>query len=926
MTSVAPREASAHAREVSTTPTTQPGRPSAYGLAPGERVGRYAIVGRLGGGGMGLVYTAHDPQLDRRVALKVVRRELDSDEARGRLAREAQAMAKLSHPNVVGVFDAGVFEDADGASRVFIAMELVEGQDLREWGKALRETERWKRGEAWPEIVDRYLAAGEGLRVAHEAGLVHRDFKPANVLVDREGGVRVGDFGLARPIEQQRVAAAQVQLEAADVPLDLTRTQDMIGTPGYMAPELYWPKPASAESDQYAFCVSLYEALYGERPVPGDTFGAIVLATVQGRLREPPARPPVPAELRRIVLRGLAVEPGERWPDMGALLDALRAERERPQRRRRALGVAGLALAVVGVAYGAGAITSEPAVNDPCGSASRAAEAIFDDARRDATHAALASVDVPFAARSAEAAVTGLDPYAADLGAAYRRACEATHVAHTQSEATLDRRTACLDRRALALDALVRELETADAAVVERASLAVQSLPSIAACDDAGSRDDATTPPELAEAVDGVTRRLASARAKLRAGRLAEAEEEASRARTEAEGIEWPPLRREAELAHGQAQLAAGQFEEADRALHAAALEAIRAEDDEALVEAATGLVDVAGVRRSRPDEGRVWADLASATLTRLGPRPMASAALESERARLMSALGERERAVDHALEALRIVEEARGPDSLAVAPALAQLVDALAMMRAFRRAVEPVERLDRLLAAHFDERHPERIAAAVRVAGVYVHLRRREEATERIDRARELAVAHLPTDHPVRARALMRRGDVLALTGHADEAIAEYELALEATRAVYGDEHTEVARGLLNLAGAYARSSQTDRALALWREALALRERLLGDDHPDLAILLQNIGSVQVERGRASEVLEVLARARRIQRRHAVSRQARADVDFWYGRALYETGTDREQGRAMVVAAQQVSEEGGYDRPDMRDWLAANP
>ncbi|HJL48105.1 MAG TPA: tetratricopeptide repeat protein, partial [Polyangiaceae bacterium LLY-WYZ-15_(1-7)] len=240
----------------------------------------------------------------------------------------------------------------------------------------------------------------------------------------------------------------------------------------------------------------------------------------------------------------------------------------------------------------------------------------------------------------------------------------------------------------------------------------------------------------------------------------------------------------------------------------------------------------------------------------------------------------------------------------------------------------EPLERLDALLEAELDPSHPDRIAAQVRLAGAWVGAGRREEARERIDAARARAVEVLPADHPVRARALMKRGDILAMTGHPAEAIPEYEQALEAVRAAYGEEHTEYARGLLNMAGSHARLGQTDEAVRIWREALALRERLLGEAHPDLAIVLQNIGSVEVERGRASEVLGELERAWRIRHESPASAQARADVDYWYGRALYEAGVDRRRGREMVVEAQRVSEEGGYAHParDMREWLAGHP
>ncbi|MEM9072354.1 MAG: serine/threonine-protein kinase [Myxococcota bacterium] len=905
-----------------TTPTTRPARPTADS-AP-RHIGRYELVGRLGAGGMGIVYIARDPQLDRKVALKVLRPNQSGDtKARARVAREAKAMARVSHRNVVGVYDAGVFEDEDGESRVFIAMELVEGQDLRDWIRTLRDTERWKAGEATGEILDRFLEAGEGLATAHDAGLVHRDFKPANVLVDEEGRARVGDFGLARPLEERDAQAMTVHLENDALPLEVTRTEDMVGTPGYMAPELFRPAPADALSDQYAFCVSLYEALYGERPVWAETFPALVLATLQGVIREAPAAPPVSPRLRSIVLRGLSTSPGDRWPDLRALLDALRRERARPARQRRLAVVSGVTLAVVGTAFAAGTLLNLDAVD--CDSTSDALSGVWDSERRSGIENAMLGVDVPFAGRTWSATAAHLDEYASDLEHAYRTACEATHVQGTQSEAMLDRTAACLDRRRLALRVLGDELAQPDASVVENAAAAAQSLPSLVACE--GAIDVPTPPAEAAEEVDDVRSAVESARAKVRAGRIDAATSTAEDARTRAESIGWPPLVAEASLVHGEALHARGDFEGAARALRAAALGSIEEGDADLVVEAATRLIDVAGVRGSEPAAGDVWADLATATLARIGRRPMAEAALASERARLASAEGRRDEALTEARRAIELVERHRGPRSLALATPLAQLGDILAKLRDFHGAIEPLQRLNDLLDAELDPSHPDRIAAQVRLAGAWAGAGRREDARTLIDEARALAVESLPADHPVRARALMKRGDILAITGHPDEAIPEYEQALVAVRAAYGEEHTEVARGLLNMAGSQARLGRIDEAIALWRQALALRERLLGENHPDLAIVLQNIGSVEVERGRVSEGLVLLARAHRIRYETPAATQARADIDYWYGRALYESG-DRDRGRPMVEAALQASVEGGYENPasNMRDWLATHP
>jgi predicted Ser/Thr protein kinase len=296
----------------------------------GQVIGRYELLARLGAGAMGVVWRAHDPKLNRAVAVKLLR--LPDEALTERLVREARSMAQVSHPNVVTVFEVG---DASGQS--FIAMELVEGKSLRAWQAALKRTVA--------EIVEHYLAAARGLAAAHARGIVHRDFKPDNVLVGADGRVRVTDFGLAaaKPGETARPQAI------ADV--NLTTSGSVLGTPAYMAPEQFTGGNVDPRTDQFNFCVALYEALYGERPFAGTTFEELADSVMEGRIKPPPASSNVSRALRDLVLRGLSVAPGDRYPTMDALIVELGRDRARPW-RRTAISAAALA-AVLGVALGA---------------------------------------------------------------------------------------------------------------------------------------------------------------------------------------------------------------------------------------------------------------------------------------------------------------------------------------------------------------------------------------------------------------------------------------------------------------------------------------------------------------------------------------------------------------------------------------------
>jgi serine/threonine-protein kinase len=299
----------------------QEGPAVALPLEPGRPLaGRYTVLEQLGQGGMGVVLAAYDARLDRRVALKLLlpRREARGDEAaRARLLREAQAMARLSHPNVVAVYDAGSLEDG----HIFIAMEMVEGQTLRQWTK--------ERARSWREVLEAFLAAGRGLAAAHAAGLVHRDFKPENVLVGRDGRVRVTDFGTA-----------------------LTLPGAVPGTPRYLAPELLTGAPADARSDVFAFCVSLHEALFHQYPFPGDTVRERLRAMAQGQLAPLPTRTEVPAWVGRVLREGLSADPRERPPSMEALLLAL--SRSPAGSRARWLALAASLVVGLGLATSAG--------------------------------------------------------------------------------------------------------------------------------------------------------------------------------------------------------------------------------------------------------------------------------------------------------------------------------------------------------------------------------------------------------------------------------------------------------------------------------------------------------------------------------------------------------------------------------------------
>ncbi|MEO0812894.1 MAG: serine/threonine-protein kinase, partial [Myxococcota bacterium] len=327
-------------------------------LEAGAHIGRYVILELLGEGGMGAVYSAFDPSLNRRVALKllgiVAQDSKAKEQAHARLQREAQALAQVRHPSVATVHDVGATPDGE----FYIAMQFVEGEDLRHYCK----------DRPWREIVEVYTRAASGLAACHREGLVHRDFKPSNVMVEENGRPVILDFGLARAIEEssgesdpgplpeemaERVRQAHKTLGLSTssntlLSSHLTVNGALMGTPAYMSPEQLHGGPLGAQTDQYSFCAAMYEALYGVRPAPGDFQSAP--GRDNQRHNEPPKESTVPRWYHRVLARGLDRDPEHRWDSMDELATQLRRDPSRAV-RTRAMGVAAL-LAVVLIVLG----------------------------------------------------------------------------------------------------------------------------------------------------------------------------------------------------------------------------------------------------------------------------------------------------------------------------------------------------------------------------------------------------------------------------------------------------------------------------------------------------------------------------------------------------------------------------------------------
>ncbi len=581
-------------------PPSDEGRPFIGQLAPGARVDRYQILGGVGRGGMGEVYAAYHPDLDRRIALKVVS-ELGATapERRARLLREARAIARLSHPNVVAVYDAGTVDD-----RVYIAMEFVEGATVDAWLRA--------KARSWREVLDVFIAAGRGLAAAHAAGIVHRDFKPQNVMIARDGSVRVMDFGLARLAEEPLEASDdRIDADSRPRPATVTKTGALVGTIAYMAPEQFRSESLDARADQFSFCVAFHEALYGSRPAL-----AHLQAAADNDEKGPTAS--VPAWLRSIVSRGLAESREQRFASIDDLIRALVKGRTRP--RRRAVG-ASVGLAVALLAFGGWRAARGGHISCQVPTA-RLADAWSgqDDARRQSIHRAFVETGRPSAETSWQRVLRVLDDHIGKWSAMYVDTCEATHLRGEQSSEILDLRMACLADNLDQVRALTEVLNNVTGGAVGQAVPAAQGLPAVSRCADVTllrsavplPRDDRTL-----KAVRELQSSLREAQAWRDLADFPKARQQAVALRPQVEATGYGPLLAELLELIGCSSL---NDPTTEATLHLALFTAEAARDDATAARVATDLISAAAQRSHDLREAEVWFHLSESILDRLGP------------------------------------------------------------------------------------------------------------------------------------------------------------------------------------------------------------------------------------------------------------------------------------------------------------------
>jgi serine/threonine protein kinase/tetratricopeptide (TPR) repeat protein len=866
-----PSMATAHDHDGST--------PTPLEVERGSSIGRYVALARLGAGGMGVVWAAWDPELDREIAIKLLGRRLAGQKARDRLLREAQAMARLAHPNIVAVHDVGL---VDG--QVFVAMEYVRGQTLRQW----------QRERGWSEILDAYRQAALGLAAAHESGLVHRDFKPDNAMIDAQGRVRVMDFGLAaaygglddperwarddlREVEP-RDRHGEDEHAASDDPLAIERsTSDLlstpltevgvvIGTPAFMGPEQLEGRGGGPGSDQFALCVSSWQALFGERPYPGDSIDALLDAIHDGRLRQPPATSKVPRRVIAALVRGLAADPSQRWPSMSELAEQLRPDREASSSWRMfTLLIVTLALVLAGLATR----TQQPI--DNCEGTDARLEGVWDDARADTIARALQRAGSHGGAAWSRVQ-PAVDAWVEQWLAVGVGACRGNDGLPEQLRVA---QAVCLERSKGALEAALSVLERSEPEVAAHALDLVLGLPAPSRCSQpewlaALDRRPAPTDLEAARALQrGLERAAALGDAGLHRDALAQLEP----LRQRAAALGDRALHGELLDAIGLAQLMLDREADAIASLTHAYGELIRAGEDRSATKVCVRLM-LAHQGLAQTEAGRAWDTHAAALLDRVestAPDRRAQIELRADRLIALAALADGAGEYREALRLYReaidllesdLVESELGPGALR----LGRMLDEFGAVHSRLGELDEAEAAElrslAILTRNLGPEHPE-------VGGTHFKLGNTSFRKGDLEAARahfEQAIAIVePALGPASAAvtgSLTGLGATQLSTGDDAGAAQSFRAALERIETALGPEHPDLVPPLANLGIALKRANDFEGSEAAQLRALALLEQLRGREHPDLLAVLDNLGELRLLRGDPNGAREVYARS----------------------------------------------------------------
>jgi tetratricopeptide (TPR) repeat protein len=863
-------------------PNIRSGGPSAPPPLPaGTAVGRYRIVELLGTGGGGSVYRAHDPELSRDIALKVLHHGgalagAESEYSR-RLLREAKALAMLSHPNVVAAYDVGTFGDS-----LFVAMELVQGESLRKW------LQREKR--ELHEIMRVLLAVGNGLIAAHAAGVMHRDIKPANVMVSVDGNVRIVDFGLARAVRSESEptngnvdANAAATAPAPSTTTEVTDTAVLSGTPGYIAPEVLFAEPViDAQADQFSYAVTAFLALTGQKPYSGNTLSEYMAALARGERAAWPRW--IPHRIRRVIDRGLERRHVDRYPSMQALVKALE-KASAPSRLPLALTAFGLgAVLVMALTLVEGRATRETCQVDAA-----PFSGIWDSERRRVLESELRSTGRVNAGEAFGLLAARLDAFERDWVAMREDACQATHVRGEQSEHVLGLRNSCLDRKLKSVAALVDAFSHPESSSVDRAAAAMPE--SIQECADTaillGEAETLPADPGLRAGIQEVESAIGVTRALTSAGRP-NVVEQARQVLASAKKMGHEPLIAKAVVSLGHALIlnarSGAEHEEGDATLREGMRLAAQVGDEHLFARTASHL----------------FVELAYA-----------------------------QRRIQEAETMLPVVEGLVGLTGNDVEQRLEVLM-ARAIIASQRRRYEEATRVFEQVIALSPSSTSDRKAYGSKAQGeigkIELELKRYPEAVRRFEAELAGIRAQLGQSHPRVVFSLVNLGLAQSKAGLREQAWATVGALRQLVSSLYPPGDWRYATVAYVSGNVWEESGDCERALPLYLEALQTVQAKYGAKHSNAADVQSRVGSCLHALGRGGEAVSPLENALEIRNAAGAAPNVRAAATFQLSEVLW-TSRPQQRARAIALAEQAVSlwrEDQVTDRVQAaEEWLA---
>lgn len=805
------------------------------GIAPGMRVGRYLLDRELGTGATGVVYLAHDPDLDRRVALKILHQKAEGSTPAQRAVREAQAMAKLNHANVRAVYDVGVIDNC-----FYLALEYVDGVTLRDWVAG---------NHSLQEIVDVFVQAGRGLAAAHEAGLIHRDFKPDNVLVNREGVVKVTDLGLAMFLANDEPPALPAT-SSAELFFDdkLTKTGTVVGTPAYMSPEQF-RGIVDEKSDQFSFCVALFEALAGRRPFAGEN----VLEILKNARAHAMVETLRPRWLGRIVERGLQPDPGLRHSSMQALVNALLGRRK----RIRTLAI----VLVVGAMFGGVAYAwPKPAtgMSDECAAAGNEIRVLWSDSERTEISDAFASSGAAYKRDSGVIVTEALDNYARQYVLAKQSSCQNEGlIGATETWPQIAEQ--CLDERLTAFRTTLKILREGDAKSLSRFVDILATLPRVEDCTSASHLMSYSfyAEPETNRAWKEGREWLIEAKTLAAAGNNAAALEKLQATLVNAEAFKIPELQARALVRQCSIEAGAGRLVEAEQTCQAAATAAVAAGKLKFAVLSWGVLTGLLAQDATRLHDAHQWASYAAAALaesTQLDPDIEMTVAtalglLARSEARYQDADGYYRRA-------LQTSRDMYGNDDYRTVSALNNLAVLEADIGKLADSAQHHEQSLQLRKRYFGPRHPKVAVALVNAAiPLRKHPDTRDRAKTYLIEALEIANESAP-DNKILHHAIHNGLGHQYLGNDTTKAILHFENAIRLATEQFGPEHALAATSMEGLALCLTSDADQARALEIQTEVLRIRTKYYGETSEPTARSLYNVALVLLRLDRLPEAM----------------------------------------------------------------------